>query len=698
MAFRLTTEVGGRKLTLETGRIAKQAGGAVLVRYGDTVVLVTSVAARRIVEGIDFVPLTVEYMEKGYSAGRIPGNYFRREMGRPSEKETLTARIIDRPIRPLFPKNYRHETQIIATVLSMDKENDPDILALIGASASLELSDMPFKGPVAAVRVGKISGELRINPTIDQWNSSTINLIVAGTEDAVVMVEGGGKNVKESEMLEAIFFGHNEMQPILKVQRELREAAGKPKQEMVQPERDETLTSEVEKIALPQIREAIGASEKLEREAKLAKIREDLVTRLTETWEDKKTEIEQGFHKLERRVIRDLALKEGKRIDGRGFDEVRNISCEIGLLPRVHGSSLFTRGETQAIGTVTLGSAGDEQRMETLNGDITRAFMLHYNFPPYCVGEAKRMMGPGRREIGHGALATRALEKILPSPEEFAYTIRIVSEITESNGSSSMATVCAGSLALMDAGVPVKAPVAGIAMGLMKEGDTVIVLSDILGDEDHMGDMDFKVAGTREGICALQMDIKIDGLTKDILERALEQASKGRLSILDRMAETIKEPNFEMSPHAPKAFALKINPGKIRDIIGPGGKIIRGIQLETGARIDVDDTGSVKIMGDTEESAKQALKMVEDIVQEAEVGAMYDGTVRKIMDFGAFVEIFPGTDGLVHISQLDFKPVHKVTDILKEGDKVRVKVLEVNRDGKIRLSRKAALAAEGKKN
>ena len=694
MAFKFETELGGRTLTLETGRIARQANGAIVARYGETVVLVTAVASRQLIEQTNFIPLTVEYMEKGYAAGRIPGNYFRREVGRPSEKETLTARIIDRPIRPLFPTVYRNETQVIATVLSMDKENDPDVLALIGASAALEISDIPFGGPVAAVRVGKIDGKLKINPPIQEWELSTINLIVAGTKDATVMVEGGGNSVSESEMLEAILFGHHEMQPILEIQRKLREAAGKPKTIVFELERDEVLAAEVEKLALPQIRGAIQISEKIQREHRFAAIKENILNTLRETWENRTAEIEDFFYEVERRTIRELAIKEGKRIDGRRFDEIREISCEIGILPRVHGSCLFTRGETQAIASITLGSTGDEQRIETLNGDVFRPFMLHYNFPPYCVGEVKRLGGPGRREIGHGALATRAVEKILPDLENFAYTIRVVSEITESNGSSSMATVCASSLALMDAGVAVKGPVAGIAMGLMKEGDSVIVLSDILGDEDHMGDMDFKVAGTREGITALQMDIKIDGLGRDILEKALEQARRGRMFILDKMAETIKEPRTEISPHAPKVFTLKINPDKIRDVIGPGGKVIRAIQVETGTRLDVDDLGNVKITAENDDLGKKALKMVEDIVQEVKVGAIYDGTVRKITDFGAFVEIFPGTDGLVHISQLDFKPVQQVSDILKVGEKVRVKALEVNRDGKIRLSRKAALLEE----
>jgi polyribonucleotide nucleotidyltransferase len=694
MVFKFETELGGRTLTLETGRVARQASGAVIGRYGETVVLVASVASTQRVEQIDFIPLTVEYMEKGYAAGRIPGNYFRREVGRPTEKETLTARIIDRPIRPLFPVGYRNETQIIATVLSMDRENDPDVLALIGASAALEISDIPFAGPIAAVRVGKVDGKLKINPSIQEWELSTINLIVAGTKDATVMVEGGGNGVSESEMLEAILFGHREMQPILEIQRKLKEAIGKPKTTVPEPERDEVLAAEVERLALPQIRDAIQMAEKLPRQNRLAAVKENILNTLRDTWEDRTAEIEGIFYEVERRAIRELAIKEGKRIDGRRFDEIRKISCEIGILPRVHGSCLFTRGETQALASVTLGSTGDEQRIETLNGDVFRPFMLHYNFPPYCVGEVRRLGGPGRREIGHGALATRAVEKILPDPEDFAYTIRVVSEITESNGSSSMATVCASSMALMDAGVSVKDSVAGIAMGLMKEQDKVIILSDILGDEDHMGDMDFKVAGTCEGITALQMDIKIDGLTRDILEKALEQARQGRMFILDKMAETIKTPRTEISPHAPKVFTLKINPDKIRDVIGPGGKVIRAIQMETSTRLDVDDLGNVKITADNEDLGKKALKMVEDIVQEVEVGAIYNGTVRKITDFGAFVEIFPGTDGLVHISQLDFKPVQQVADILKVGEKVKVKALEVNRDGKIRLSRKAALVEE----
>jgi len=691
MAVSFEAEVGGHTLMIETGKMARQAGGAATVRYGDTIVLVTAVSTDEVREGIDFVPLTVEYKEKGYAAGKIPGNYFRREIGRPTEKETLTARIIDRPIRPLFPKDYRHETQVIATVLSVDKENDPDVLAVIGASAVLEISDVPFAGPIACVRVGRIDGNLKVNPTREELENSDINLIVAGSKDAVVMVEGGGLFVKEEDMLEAIFFGHKALEPIIDIQIKLKEAVGVPKRPSPVTEIDEALVKEVETLASDRIREALQVSEKIKRRDTFKALRDDVVNALEDRYEDSKKQIKEAFHTLERNIMRNLAVNEGRRIDGRRFDEIRAITCEVGILPRTHGSALFTRGETQALAVVTLGGSGDEQRVETLNGDIFIPFMLHYNFPPFSVGEARRPGGPGRREIGHGGLSTRAVEKILPDRDAFDYTIRVVSEILESNGSSSMATVCASSLALMDSGVPVTAPVAGIAMGLVKEGDNVAILSDILGDEDHIGDMDFKVAGTREGITSLQMDIKIQGLSKPIMQKALDQALAGRLHILNEMEKTMREPRPEISPYAPKIIRLQIKPDKIRDLIGPGGKMIRAIQTECETRIDVDDSGLVKILAVNQELGDKALKMVKDIAREAEVGALYEGTVRKIMDFGAFVEIFPGTDGLVHISQLDSQRVNKVTDILKEGDKVMVKVLEVDREGKIRLSRKAAM-------
>ncbi len=691
MEVSFKAEISGRTITMETGKVARQAHGAVLVRYGDTMVLVTAVTTDEIREGIDFVPLTVEYQEKGYAAGRIPGNYFRREVGRPTEKEILTARVIDRTIRPLFPSNYRYETQIIATVLSVDNENDPDTLAVVGASAALEISKIPFAGPIASVRVGRIDGQLKANPTLQELEKSDMNLIVAGNRDSIVMVEGGGQFIKEEDVLDAIFFGHKAMQPVIDLQCKLRNAAGKAKRTVPADEVDEDLAGKIETLAVNRIREAVQIPQKLERREALKKIRTEVTETLETEYGDQKQVIYKILHDLERRIMRDLAVVEGRRIDGRGFDEIRPIQCEVGVLPRPHGSALFTRGETQALAIVTLGSTSDEQRVETLEGNIFVPFMLHYNFPPFCVGEARRLGSPGRREIGHGGLSTRAVEKVLPDKEKFDYTIRVVSEILESNGSSSMATVCASSLALMSAGVPVSAPVAGIAMGLIKEKDTIVILSDISGDEDHVGDMDFKVAGTREGITSLQMDIKIEGLSKQIMQQALEQAREGRLFILDRMEETLKESRPEVSPYAPKILTIQINPDKIRDVIGVGGKVVRGIEAETDCRVEVDQSGLVKIIAMNSEMGAKALKMIEDIVQEPKVGAIYEGTVRKIMDFGAFVQIFPGTDGLVHISQLDSKRVNKVTDILKEGDKVRVKVLEIDRDGKIRLSRKAAL-------
>ncbi len=689
----LKTEIGGKTLSIETGKTAKQASGAVVVQYGDTIVLVAVVSSQE-ERTIDFLPLTVEYQEKGYAAGRIPGNYFRREIGRPSEKETLTARLIDRPIRPLFPKEYRCETQVIATVLSMDQENDPDILAMIGASAALEISDIPFAGPIACVRVGRIEGQLKINPTVDQYENLDINIIVAGSKTGVVMVEGGGNIVSESDMLEAIFFGHKAMQPLLDMQVKLKEINGVPKRPYTPPERDYELVEKVEPKASPRIYEALMIPEKIKRSAALRAIKSDIFEQLGEDYVDRRGEVNNIFNDILKKISRDIVLKERSRIDKRKFDEIRPITCEVGILPRPHGSALFTRGETQVIGVLTLGSGRDEQRVETLLGEEQRPFMLHYNFPPYSVGEVRRIGGPSRRDIGHGGLSSRALEKTLPSKEEFDYTIRLVSEVLESNGSSSMGTVCSGTLALMDGGVPIKAPVSGIAMGLVKEGDDVVILSDILGDEDHTGDMDFKVAGTKEGITALQMDIKIHELSRDIMGKALEQARVGRLHILDRMLEALKEPRDQISPYAPIIITMNINPDKIREIIGPGGKTIRAIQTETDTKLEVDDQGVVKIAAFSKEEADAAVKMIDEIVMEPEVGEIYEGTVVKIMDFGAFVQLMPGTDGLVHISQLANRRVNKVSDIVKEGDRIKVKVLEINRDGKIRLSHKAVLEEE----
>jgi len=688
MEILLEADVGGKTLSLQTGKVAKQASGSVVVQYGDSTVLVTAVSSDD-ERNVGFLPLSVEYQEKIYAAGRIPGNYFRREIGRPSEKETLTARLIDRPIRPLFPKYYNFETQVIATVLAMDQENDADVMAMVGASAALTISDIPFAGPIACVRVGRIQGELKINPTIAECAEADINIIVAGSKTGVVMVEGSGNIVSEKEMLEAIFFGHQELQPLIDIQEKLREACGKPKRIFTPPETDEALVTIVHEAAAGNIRKALAIPDKMPRYDALRQVKKNLMESLGDEYTGRAEEISKIFSDLKKSISRDIILKENRRIDNRKFDEVRPISCEVGLLSRPHGSALFTRGETQVLGVLTLGSGPDEQRVETLSGEEFRPFMLHYNFPPFSVGEVKRLGGPSRRDIGHGGLSTRAIEKVLPDKDVFDYTIRLVSEVLESNGSSSMGTVCAGTLALMDGGVPIKAPVSGIAMGLVKEGDQTIILSDILGDEDHTGDMDFKVAGTAEGITALQMDIKILELSKDIMEEALEQARKGRLHILNEMMKALDKPRQDISPFAPKIFALEINPDKIREIIGPGGKVIRAIQSETNTKVEVDDSGVVKIAAASSEDLEAAITMIKDITREAEVGAIYEGTVVKITDFGAFVQILPGTDGLVHISQLANYRVKKVTDIVKEGDTLKVKVLEVGRDGKIRLSHKA---------
>jgi polyribonucleotide nucleotidyltransferase len=684
-------EINGQTLTVESGRIAKQASGSVVVTLGETVVLVTAVATDEIREGIDFLPLTVEYQEMSYAGGRIPGNFFRRDMGRPGERETLVSRLIDRPIRPLFPDNYHYETQVIASVFSTDKENEADVLAMLGASAALEVSDIPFSGPIAGVRVGRVDGRLIANPTISQLAESDINLIVAGNRTGIVMVEAGGLFVSESEMIEAIFYGHEAMQPMLDMQEELKSAIGRSKREIPPEPVDEELQKKIVELGKPLLREVITTADKMLRQQKGRDARNSVVEALSETYEGKKSEIKESLHDLEKKMVREMILNEGKRIDGRSFSEVRPIECVVGVLPRAHGSALFTRGETQAMVSTTLGTERDEQRIETMYGDHFRSFILHYNFPPYSVGEAKRLGGPGRRDIGHGALARRALLPVMPDNEDFQYCVRVVSEILESNGSSSMASVCGGCLSLMDAGVPIKEPVAGVAMGLVAEGDKVAVLTDIIGDEDHYGDMDFKVTGTRDGITALQMDIKVENITREVLERALEQAKEGRLFILDAMKEAISKPRTYVSEYAPVITRITIKPEKVRVLIGPGGKTIREISNASDARIDVDDEGTVTISSSDKESAESAKKMINEILQEAEVGKLYMGKVVKIMDFGAFVEIFPGTDGLVHISQLDKDRVNKVTDVLNEGDEVLVKVLEVNNDGKIRLSRKAAL-------
>jgi polyribonucleotide nucleotidyltransferase len=691
MSKTFTVEVGGRVLTFETGKMAAQASGAVFVTYGETGVLVTAVGSDRLREGIDFLPLTVDYMEMSYAAGRIPGGFFRREIGRPSEKETLTSRLIDRPIRPLFPKGFYHELQVIATVLSVDTGNDPDILALNGASAALTISDVPFQGPIAAVRVGKIDGELVVNPTFSQLKESSLNLIVAGTKEALVMVEGGAALASEEDILEALFTAHAQIQPILELQERMRAEVGKPKRPTPEVIVDAALKARVAELSREAIVQTFQEPEKLVRHQALNNTLQNVLTTLGEEYEGREKEISGFFFELEKTLVRDLVINQQRRIDNRSYTDVRPITCEVGLLSRTHGSALFSRGETQALAIATLGTVSDEQKIETLSGDTFKAFMLHYNFPPYSVGETRMLRGPSRREIGHGALAERSLARILPSAEEFPYTIRIVSEILSSNGSSSMATVCGGSLAMMDAGIPIKAPVAGVAMGLIKEGEKLAILSDILGDEDHLGDMDFKVAGTAEGITALQMDIKIGGITREIMSQALHQAREARLHILSKMNEAISQPRSELKETAPKIITLTINPDKIREVIGPGGKTVKNIVAVTGAKVDIEDDGRIHIASPDGAAADMAIKMIQDITQEAEIGKLYKGKVKKIMDFGAFVEILPGTDGLVHISELDKQRVKKVTDILNEGDEVLVKVLDVDRQGKIRLSRKAAL-------
>jgi polyribonucleotide nucleotidyltransferase len=697
MEYTFKADVGGNTFSIQAGKVAKQASGSVVVQYGDTIVLVTVVSAND-ERDTDFLPLSVEYQEKVYAAGRIPGNYFRREIGRPSEKETLTARLIDRPIRPLFPKAYRFETQVIATVLSMDQENDPDVLAMVGASAALEISDIPFAGPIAAVRVARIDGQFIANPTLSQIADSDINIIIAGSRTGVVMVEGGADVVSEADMLEAIFFGHQAIQPLIDIQEELKSALGKPKRDFVPPEKDPALVDMITQQATAPLREALGVPEKMKRYAAVRAAKSQIIEALDESMDDRREEVAAILGDLQKQICRDMILKEGRRIDNRQFDEIRPITCEVGVLPRPHGSALFTRGETQVLGILTLGSGGDEQRVETLSGEENRPFMLHYNFPPYSVGEVKRVGSPSRRDIGHGGLSTRALERVLPDKENFDYTIRIVSEVLESNGSSSMGTVCSGTLAMMDGGVPIKAPVSGIAMGLVKEGDQVVILSDILGDEDHTGDMDFKVTGTTEGITALQMDIKILELSRDIMEKALAQAKVGRMHILDKMLEALSTPREDISPFAPKIVSIKINPDKIRDVIGPGGKVIRAIQSETNTKIEIDDSGLVKIAATSAEDGEAARLQIESLTLEPEVGVTYEGKVVKTTDFGAFVQIVPGTDGLVHISQLADRRVGKVTDVVKEGDMLKVKVLEVSKDGKIRLSHKAVLEDERKAN
>jgi polyribonucleotide nucleotidyltransferase len=681
-------EVAGSEVSFESGKIAKQANGAVMVRQGDTMVLVTAVAARKGREGIDFFPLTVDYQEKTYAAGKIPGGFFKRE-GRLSDRETLASRLIDRPLRPLFPKGFTCETQIIATVMSTDNVNDPSILALTGASAALMISDIPFGGPVAAVRVARVNGELVVNPGFPEVDASDLDIVMACSREAVVMVEGGAQEVDEEIMLEALELGHKAAQPFLDAQEKMATEVGLEKREVVPPEPNTELIAVLNEYFADRFDEGIQIADKLERQAYFSNLKDQIRERLA-AGDISDEGLGELFEERLGQAIRQQILQTKTRIGGRKVDEIRDISCEVSFLPRTHGSALFTRGETQAIVTTTLGTSTDEQRIDSLRGNTFNPYMLHYNFPPYSVGETRFLRGPGRREIGHGTLARRALKAVLPESDVFPYTIRIVSEITESNGSSSMATVCGGALSLMDAGVPIKAPVAGIAMGLIQEGDEFIILSDILGDEDHVGDMDFKVAGTRKGITAIQMDIKIAGISREIMARARAQAKAGRLHILGKMTEALSEPRPDISAYAPRIVTIRIDPDKIRDVIGPGGKNIRAITEKSGAKIDIEDSGEIKIASVDGEAAELAIALIRELTQEAEVGKVYLGKVQRIMDFGAFVEIFPGTDGLLHISQIAEERVRDVRDYLKEGDEVMVKVIEVDRQGKIRLSRKDA--------
>jgi polyribonucleotide nucleotidyltransferase len=706
MSKLFSTDFAGRSISLKADYVAGQADGAILATYGDTMVLATAVSLKTIREGVDFLPLTVDYQEMTFAAGKIPGGFFKRE-GRLNEKEILTSRIIDRSIRPLFPKNYFHETQLMASVLSVDNENDSDVVAMLAASAALEISNIPFKGPIAGVRVGRVDGAFVCNPSMALQEKSDLNLflvgrkIVPGTEGRpydvnLVMLEGGADEIAEDVIVDAINFGLDALRPVIDLQDKMRAEAGKAKRVVEIPAVDEALVAKVTDAALPGLKEGYGMARKMERYAKLDDVRRKAVQTLTAENPSLKPRILEIIESLERRILREMILKENRRIDGRSTTQIRPISSEVGILPRAHGSALFNRGETQALVTVTLGTSHDEQRMDYIAGEERRSFLLHYNFPPFSVGEAKPLRSPGRREIGHGGLSRRALLPVLPPKEAFPYTIRVVSDILSSNGSSSMATVCGGCLSLMDAGIPIRDTVAGIAMGLLKEGDQVVILSDILGDEDHAGDMDFKVCGTEKGVTSMQMDIKIDNLTGDILRKALSQAREGRIHIIGKMRETLTAPRQDISIYAPRITTVKVRPEKVRDVIGSGGKNIRQIVAETGVEINVEDDGTVTIASSDAEAAARAVAMVKWLTEDAEVGKIYNGTVKKIVDFGAFVEILPGTEGLLHISQLAKERVNKVTDILKEGDEVRVKVLEVDKQGKIRLSRKEALAENGR--
>ena len=687
MEERIIIEYAGRQLTISTGAMAKQADGSVIVQYGDTVVLVTVVVDKR-PSVKDFLPLTVNYQEMTYAAGKFPGGFFKRE-GRPSTKEILTSRLIDRPLRPLFPKGFTNEVQVIATVLSADQENDPAILGMLGASCALTISEIPFDGPLAGIKVGRKDGSFLINPNPADLEKSDLDIVITGNREAIIMVEGEANFVSGEELIEAIHFGHQNLLPLIEIQEQLREKVGRKKWDIVVDNKLDSLVQELKGKAEADLLSAFSVAGKLERAKKQNEVLDGLIKAYPDVEESL---MKAAFEDLTRDVLRKQLFSTARRIDGRTSDEIRPLSCNVSILPRTHGSALFTRGETQSLAVTTFGTSEDEQKVESLmEGETFKTFMLHYNFTPFSVGEVAMLRGPTRREIGHGNLAERALTPILPSREDFPYTIRIVSEILESNGSSSMATVCSGCLSLMDAGVPIKEPVAGVAMGLVKEGENEIILSDILGDEDHLGDMDFKIAGTREGITAIQMDIKIKGITKETMYKAVVQGQKGIGTILDAMTQTLEKPRESMSPYAPRIFTIRIKPDKIRDVIGPGGKIIRGIVEQTGVKIDIEDDGVVKIASIDEGSANEAIEIIRKLTKEAELGEIYTGKIKKIIDSGVIVEILPGIDGYVHVSQLAEGYVKNPSEVVKEREEITVKVIEIDPNGRIKLSRKAAL-------
>jgi polyribonucleotide nucleotidyltransferase len=682
-------KLGGEEIVISTGKLAKQADGAVTVQYGGTMVLVTAVCSHQPREGLDFFPLTVEYQEKTFAAGKIPGGFFKRE-GRPSQKAILTSRMIDRPIRPLFPEGMSNEVQVIATVLSSDSKNDSDILGIIGTSAALTISDIPFNGPIGGVRVGLVGDKFVVNPTFAEMEDSKLDLIVVGNEESVIMLEAGCDKLSEDTMIEAIKFGHDNLKPLLDIQNQLAKKVGKPKREDVTYVGvNEELYQKIKPKAQGKLKEIMQLTEKQQRVNGLDALKEQL-TEEEGGSEDESVagDVKRVIYKLEKEVLRDLTLNEKKRVDGRKFDEIRELTSDINILPQTHGSGLFTRGETQALAVTTLGTAADEQRIDALEGETFKSFMLHYNFPPFSVGEARPMRGPGRREIGHGALAEKALTPVLPSKEEFPYTIRLVSEILESNGSSSMATVCAGSLSLMASGVPLSDAVSGIAMGLVKEGDNYAVLTDIAGAEDHFGDMDFKVAGTKDGVTAVQMDLKVKGVSFDILKAAFDQANKARMQILDNMKKTIAKPLDDIAPYAPRIVTIMVKPDKIRDVIGSGGKVIRGIIADTGADINIEDDGTCQVASSDKESLDRAVAIIQGIIEEPEIGRIYDATVVNITNFGAFVEFLPKQEGLVHVSELSKEYVKDVTEVVKQGDKVKVKLIGIDDQGRVKLSMK----------